>query len=233
MPYNHLLDKGVSKKPLPRNAHVLRMVLVGALILIGLIFPLLGIVGIVLLCVWTSLPKWLKIVIAVPFGLLFSILFLSSIPTFIYLFMSRPYQIKGVAMYPNYTNGMYVMTDVVNQNNTKVKRSDVLIFVSPKSAGVDYIKRVVGLPGETVMLRSGDIYINGKKLDEGKYISSTVYTSGSTFLAEEQTVQIPSGQYFMLGDNRPESSDSREWGFVPRENIISTVGPCYWNCGKK
>lgn len=125
------------------------------------------------------------------------------------------------------------MTKVVRPNNIVVERDDVIIFKSPKNPEVEYIKRVIGLPGETVMLKSGEVYINGKKLDESKYLSPGVQTYAGAFLAEGQTQTIPAGQYFTLGDNRPHSSDSREWGFVPQENIISKASFCYWNCSNK
>lgn len=211
----------------------IRTIITIILLLLGLVWPIVGLVGIIVMWFWTKWPKWVKILVTIPFGLLFLLLFLSTVGVLAYLFFIRPFQITGMAMAPNYNNGMYLMTKIVGPNNIAVERDDVIVFKSPKNPEVEYIKRVIGLPGETVMLKSGEVYINGKKLDESKYLSPGVQTYAGAFLAEGQTQTIPAGQYFTLGDNRPHSSDSREWGFVPQENIISKVAFCYWNCSNK
>lgn len=210
-----------------------RTVITIILLLLGLIWPIIGLVGIFVMWFWTKWPKWIKILITIPFGLLFALLFLSAVGVLAYLFFIKPFQVTGNAMAPNYNNGMYLMTKIVRPNNIVIERGDVIIFKSPKNSEVEYVERVVGMPGETVMLKSGEIYINGQRLDETKYLSPGVKTYAGAFLAEGQTLTIPFGQYFMLGDNRSHSSDSREWGFVPQENIISKVAFCYWNCSNK
>lgn len=210
-----------------------RTIITVVLLLLGLMWPIVGLIGIVVMWIWIKWPKWLKILITIPFGLFFALLFLTTVGVLAYLFFIRPFQVKGSAMTPNYNNGMYLMTNIVRPNNIVVNRDDVIIFKSPKNPDVEYIKRVIGLPGETVMLKSGEVYINGQKLDESKYLSPGVQTYGGAFITEGQTINIPSGQYFTLGDNRTHSSDSRDWGLVPQENITSKVAFCYWNCGKK
>lgn len=210
-----------------------RTVTTAILLLLGLFWPIVGLIGIIVMWFWTKWPRWVKILITIPFGLLFALFFLSTVGVLAYLFFIRPFQVNGMAMAPNYSNGMYLMTKVVRPNNITVERGDVIIFKSPKNPEVEYIKRVVGMPGETVMLQSGEVNINGQKLDETKYLSPGVLTNAGTFLAEGQSLTIPSGQYFTLGDNRPYSPDSREWGFVPQGNIISQVAFCYWNCSNK
>lgn len=212
---------------------VVRTIITVLLLLSTLIWTPMGLVGLIVMWAWTKWPKWVKILITVPFGLFFALLFLSTAGVLTYLFFIRPFQVNGTAMAPNYNNGMYLMTKVVRPNNVVVNRSDVIIFKSPKNPDVEYIERVIGLPGETLMLKLGEVYINGQKLDESKYLSPGVQTSGGAFITEGQTINIPSGQYFTLGDNRPHSSDSREWGLVPQENITSKVSFCYWNCSKK
>lgn len=214
----------------------IRTIITIILLLLGLMWPIVGLVGIIVMWFWTKWPKWVKILVTIPFvGLFFLLLFLSAVGVLAYLFFIRPFQINGMAMAPNYNNGMHLMTKIVRPNNiaVEVERDDVIVFKLPKNPELEYIKRVIGLPGETVMLKSGEVYINGKKLDESKYLSPGVQTYAGAFLAEGQAQTIPAGQYFTLGDNRPRSSDSREWGFVPQENVISKVAFCYWNCSNK
>lgn len=147
----------------------------------------------------------------------------------VYLFFFRPFQIAGNAMNPNYVNGQYYLTSI---NFGTPQRGEVIIFKSPTNVNKDPIKRVIGLPGDTIMLQGGSVSLNGQLLDESKYLSPDVKTYAGAFLQEGQTVTVPDQEYIVLGDNRPYSSDSREWGFLPRKNIISKVAVCYWRCSE-
>jgi len=100
------------------------------------------------------------------------------------------------------------------------ERGDVMIFQYPRDRKTDYIKRVIGLPGETVEVREGVVYVNGNPLDE-------------EYIAEKPTrdfgpEMVPSGNYFMMGDNRNHSSDSRVWGFVPRSYFEGRALFVFW-----
>jgi signal peptidase I len=98
------------------------------------------------------------------------------------------------------------------------QRQQVIVFHPPMSGANDYIKRVIGVPGDKLEIRRGAVWINGKVLVE-PYVSSPM-NPNETF--PYQSVTVPPGYYFMMGDNRGNSYDSRFWGFVPRENIIGT-----------
>ncbi len=112
------------------------------------------------------------------------------------------------------------------------KRGEIIVFETPPAArarcgaGGTFVKRLIGLPGETLELRSeaglSYVYINGKKLDE-PYIGKNRRDSRGP-----ETFSVPKGQYFMMGDNRSQSCDSREWGTVPRDNLIGKVFATYW-----
>ena len=172
-------------------------------------------IGIIVMWVWTKWPLWLKLLISAPDILLFGFLF-------IYLFIARPYQVSGLAMFPNYHNGEYLMTRLVH-SNTNLKRGDIVVFHAPIAAGCpvgtscDFIKRIVGLPGDEVAIQNGFVSINGSKLEE-RYLGSDMQTLGGQFLNNNSKKIIPLGFYFILGDNRPHSSDSRQWGFVPAQD---------------
>jgi len=107
-------------------------------------------------------------------------------------------------------------------------RGDVIVFNSPVEEDKDFIKRVIGLPGDEVSVKDGRLYINGALLDESEYLSSDVLTSPGNFLQEGETARVPDNSYFVSGDNRPASADSREWGFVPQDQIIGRSLVVYW-----
>ena len=110
-------------------------------------------------------------------------------------------------------------------------RGDVIVFKTPPEAercqfgtggGSTFVKRIIGLPGEKIRGQDGFVYINGKKLDEPYIEPDRRDTRGA------ETFNVPQGQYFMMGDNRSQSCDSREWGTVPRKNLIGKVFATYW-----
>ena len=149
----------------------------------------------------------------------------------IYLFLFQPHQVRGNSMYPNFHDSDYLLTDKISYHLNEPKRNDVIIFMAPKNEEYDYIKRIVGLPGEKVRILEDGVYIDSQYLDE-PYIPSDVETFGGAFLGIGQEAVIPEDQYFVLGDNRNHSSDSRDWGFVPRKNIVGKAWFRYWPLGQ-
>lgn len=161
------------------------------------------------------------------FDVIQSVVFAISIFLFVYLLLFQPHKIKGNSMQPNYLDGEFLLTDKVSYRFNQPQRGDVIVFKAPVNEEDDYIKRVIGLPGERVSIRDGKVYINGKLLDEN-YLSPTLYTNAGMFLPNDREVLVPENHFFVMGDNRPYSSDSRSWGFVPRENIIGKAWLIYW-----
>jgi signal peptidase I len=108
------------------------------------------------------------------------------------------------------------------------RRGEIVVFETPPKArlrcgaGGTFVKRLIGLPGETVRVTDGQVYINGKLLHE-PYIRADRRDHNPT-----QTFQVRKGEYFMMGDNRQQSCDSRQWGGVPRANLIGKVFAVYW-----
>ena len=125
-------------------------------------------------------------------------------------------------MYPTFNDKEYILTDKVSYRFGDPKRYDVVVFKSPKNPDVDFIKRIIGLPGETVSIRGTKVYVDNQPIDE-KYLPEKMFTPGSYFLREGGSVVVPDGSYFVMGDNRTGSSDSREWGAVKKEEFIGKV----------
>ncbi len=146
----------------------------------------------------------------------------------IYMFLFRPFQVDGDSMYPNFLNKEYILTNIISLDFENPKRGEVIVFKAPPDPEKDYIKRVIGIPGDKIFLKGGSVYLNGAKLDESKYLKPDVVTYGGSFLREGREITIPKDMYFVLGDNRPFSSDSREWGFVPRKSVIGQSFFVYW-----
>jgi signal peptidase I len=123
----------------------------------------------------------------------------------------KPVRVDGTAMMPTFNDGDRILTD---ENIGELKRGDVITFLYPKDTSKVYLKRVVGLPGETVEIRGGLVYINGQVLDE-PYIGEAYNKQKQTF----PPLVVAENNYFVMGDNRDNSSDSRYWGAVPRQLI--------------
>jgi signal peptidase I len=125
-------------------------------------------------------------------------------------------KVEGVAMLPTYKDGDRL---VVRKDAGQIERLDVIIFRYPKDPSRSYIKRVIGLPGETIAITGGKVMIDGKELAE-PYVDPDKNQSTSDL----PPLKIPPDHYFVLGDNRDNSSDSRYWGTVDKELI---VGKCF------
>ena len=137
-------------------------------------------------------------------------------------FVFQPFIVKGSSMHPNFEDKDYLLVDEISFRFNEPERGEIIVFKAPRRPSTNYIKRIIGLPDEVVEISDGKIYIsspNSKKevLDESKYLSESLITSG------EMTIALEQDEYFVLGDNRLFSSDSRAWGALPRENIIGKV----------
>lgn len=159
-----------------------------------------------------------------------------SIFIIIYLLAFQPHEVNGQSMdgIDNFNNGQLILTDKLTYRFRDPERGEVIVFKYPLNKSYDYIKRIIGLPGESIMLLDNRIYIyndefpEGIILDESSFIGKNIITHGRAFLEEGQKIKIPEDSYFVMGDNRPESSDSRTWGFVPKKNIIGRSYFRYW-----
>lgn len=133
------------------------------------------------------------------------------------IFIAQPFIVNGASMDPTFETNQYLIVDQLTYRTEEPQRGDIVIFRFPLNPKDFYIKRIIGLPGETVSISGSDVYIREKnsqksfKLDE-PYIEFTSNNSMSTTLRDDE--------FFVMGDNRPNSSDSRHWGVLPRKFIV-------------
>lgn len=154
------------------------------------------------------------------------VVFAIGIFFFVYLLIMRPHKIKGQSMHPNFPDSEYLLTQKVSYYTGSPQRGDVIVFQPPISDEDEFIKRIIGLPGEKVSVKGGKVYINGILLKES-YLTD-VYTADGNFLSEGEEFTVPDGQYFVMGDNRPHSSDSRSWGPITKKEISGKAWLIYW-----
>lgn len=133
-------------------------------------------------------------------------------------YIAQPFVVSGSSMVPTFQDKNYLIIDEITYRFTTPKRGDVVVFHPPgQPRGIYYIKRVIGLPGETITVRNGTVTITSEQYPTGWTLSEPYLSSPAT---NNITTTIDSGEYFVMGDNRPFSSDSRVWGALPQENIV-------------
>lgn len=155
-----------------------------------------------------------------------------SIFLIVYLFVASPHQVNGQSMVPNFQSGEFVLSDKVSYRFGNPKRGDIVVFHAPEAAncpkgtGCDFIKRVLGLPGETIEVHDDAIWVNGQMLEE-PYIPADFETLAGN-ATKGKSVFLGPNEYFVVGDNRPYSSDSRAWGAITKNDIVGKALFRYW-----
>jgi len=133
--------------------------------------------------------------------------------------VSARVRVDGFSMVPTLKDGEYVLVNRLAYRNNLPKRGDIIVFVSPQTSNLDLIKRVIGLPGNTVRIFDGIVQVNGQTLKEPYIAAAPIY---------DGEWNVPDRQLFVLGDNRNDSSDSHAWGLLPTENVIGKAILIYW-----
>lgn len=133
--------------------------------------------------------------------------------------VSARVRVDGFSMIPTLKDGEFVLVSKLNYQFGKPERGDIIVFHYPMDPEQELIKRVIGLPGDTIGVQNGTVSVNGQVLDE-PYIAATPAYSGNW--------EVPDGQLFVLGDNRNDSSDSHSWGFLPFEKVVGKAVVIYW-----
>jgi len=146
-------------------------------------------------------------------------LVLAVILFFVINAVSARIKVDGSSMEPTLHNGEFILVSKVNYMLGEPQRGDVVVFDFPRNITQEYIKRVIGLPGEHVRVEGGKVYVDDKPLTE-PYIKAAPNYHGSW--------EVPENTLFVLGDNRNNSSDSHNWGMVPVENVVGEAFFIYW-----
>ena len=137
-------------------------------------------------------------------------------------YIAQPFVVSGSSMDPTFKNGDYLIIDEISYRFHEPKRDEVIVFRYPNDPKKFFIKRIIGLPGETIDIIDGSVTIHNPttkidlKMNEPYVVN---HSGGNTHF------ELKDGEYFVMGDNRPASSDSRYWGAVPRENIVGHAFP--------
>ena len=145
-------------------------------------------------------------------------------------FAVQNFNIDGTSMEPNLHNSELVLVDKLAYLFHPPTRGDIVVFAAPPEPGQDYVKRIIGLPGDMVTVRDTTVIVDGVTLNESYIAAQNQGTPPGAHLIHN--LVVPPNDYFVLGDNRAVSSDSRIWGFVPRQNIIGRAALVYWPLGK-
>jgi signal peptidase I len=133
--------------------------------------------------------------------------------------VSARVRVDGFSMVPTLQDGEYVLVNRLAYKTRLPERGDIIVFVSPQTQDLDLIKRVIGLPGDTITVSGGVVQVNDQVLDEPYIAAAPIYNGQWS---------VPAGQLFVLGDNRNDSSDSHAWGMLPAKNVIGKAILIYW-----
>jgi signal peptidase I len=145
---------------------------------------------------------------------------LAAIATFAYLFLFQPFRMSGSSMMPYLVNSEYFMAQKIDRN---YHNGDIVVFINPRDNRQMLVKRIIAVPGDKIKLAGSEVYLNGQKLNES-YLKEPLKTYPGKAIQEGQEFDVPADSFFMMGDNREYSADSREYGFINKANIIGK----YW-----
>jgi signal peptidase I len=156
------------------------------------------------------------------------LVFALMIMALVLVFVAQPVKVEGTSMLPRLHDGERIFVNkLIYYGLPEIERGDIVVFWWPNDPSKSYIKRVIGLPGESVQMRAGRIFINGKELQE-PYLETSLNVAG----ADEPPTYVKPHYYFVMGDNRDNSSDSRSWGLVPEKYIYGKALFRYWPFSK-
>ncbi len=139
------------------------------------------------------------------------------------LFVAEPFIVSGSSMVPNFHNREYLIINKIGYRLHQPERGDVIVFKYPRDLTQYFIKRVIGLPGEKVKVADGRVTIYNKEHPDGKVLDEPYLPNQAVTFGGEGTTTLGSDEYFVLGDNRQASSDSRVWGVLPRNDLVGKV----------
>ncbi|MDP3771995.1 MAG: signal peptidase I [bacterium] len=145
-----------------------------------------------------------------------------ALALFVRFYVAQPFIVRGASMEPNFEDREYLVIDEASYHFREPERGEVVVFRYPRNTDEFFIKRIIGLPGEQVVISGGHVKIINAAHPEG-FVLGESYLSADVGTYLDQTKTLAAGQYFVLGDNRPASSDSRVWGVLDRGFIVGRV----------
>ncbi|MBI2596993.1 signal peptidase I [Candidatus Daviesbacteria bacterium] len=145
----------------------------------------------------------------------------------IYLFVAQFHKVSGNSMFPTMHSGDYLITEKISYKIGEHKRGDIIVLKNPRDESQDFIKRIIALPNDTIKIENSSVFVNGGLIKEN-YLPQDTPTHAGSFLSEGTSIKLSQNQYFVLGDNRNHSSDSREWGSITKEEIVGRAFFRYW-----
>ncbi len=135
-------------------------------------------------------------------------------------FLIENYRVEGRSMTPTLEDQQFLIVNKLDYRLREPERGDIVVFLDPRNENLKLIKRIIGLPGELVEVRNGQVYIDGQALDEPYVRNQAGYS--------EPAERVPEGQFYVLGDNRANSSDSHNWGTLAEDKIVGRAWFSYW-----
>jgi len=143
-------------------------------------------------------------------------------------YLVQPFFVRGASMNPTFNNGQYLVINEIGYRFEEPDRGEVIVFRYPIDPSQYYIKRIIGLPGEVIEIKDGYVSIYNQEFPEGKVLDESIYLPEGRITVGQIHLKLDENEYFVLGDNRQASSDSRQWGKLPGDNIIGRVWLRAW-----
>ncbi len=144
-------------------------------------------------------------------------------------YLLGPYKIPTGSMRPTFLEGDRIFVDKISYRFKEPQRGDIIVFKYPLDKKKDFVKRLAGLPGDELRIDRGKLIVNGKVLEEPPFSEHYYYNREDwPFAKEGQVIVVPEKSYFAMGDNSAQSSDSRNWGFVPENNLVGKAFFIWW-----
>jgi len=145
-------------------------------------------------------------------------------------FVFQPFIVSGSSMEPNFSNGQYLIIDEISTYFFQPQRGQVVVVRYPKKPSEFFIKRIIGLPGEQIQIDNGRVTVINSANPKGQVLEETylpnqglTFPHNTSLVGGSKSIQLSDSEYFVLGDNRLASSDSRDWGLLPQKDIIGKV----------
>lgn len=149
------------------------------------------------------------------------IIIVVAIVVVVRVFIAQPFVVSGTSMVPTYENSNYLIIDELTYRFREPQRGDVIVFHPPVDMNTYYIKRIIGVPGDTVTISNSVVQIKNTEHPDGIILKEEYITPDAK--GDNFSVTVKDGEYFVMGDNRPASFDSRRWGLLPKKNITGRV----------